>query len=98
MIGMAGQDCDGTVKLLQQHDANQMMRPCRGPERNGKRRLFPQHGRQPIVAADDERNGGSVLGAPSLQPPRQGCAAYALTMLVQDYDGCIVRDDIGDGD
>src|SRR5580700_4026176 len=74
------------------------MRPGRGPEGYSERRLFAQHRRQPIIAAYDERDRGPVLGAPPLQPPRKGRAVHALAVLVQDDDGCVVRNDIGDGD
>ena len=40
MIGMAGQDGDGAVELLEQHDAHELMRPRRGAEGDGKTRLL----------------------------------------------------------
>src|SRR5262249_25059598 len=40
VIGMPGQDGDGAIKLLQKHNSNELMRPGRRPEGNGKARLF----------------------------------------------------------
>src|SRR5262249_35523555 len=54
MIGMPGQDGNGAIKLLHEHDSNELMRPCRRPEGNGKARLFTQARREPVGSADDE--------------------------------------------
>jgi hypothetical protein len=40
VIGMPGQDGNGAIKLLQKHNSNELMRPGRRPEGNGKARLF----------------------------------------------------------
>src|SRR5262249_50913188 len=98
MIGMPGQDGNGAIELLHEHDSNELMRPCRAPEGNGKACLFTQAGCEPVGSADDEYDRGLVLSLPVLQPAGDNGAAHVLAALVQDHRGCAVGHDIGDGD
>src|ERR1700720_1470257 len=85
VVGVAGEDGDGAVDLLKEHDPGKLVRPCGRAESNRQLRLLAQAGGEPVVAAEDERDGGFVLRAPALQSPRKGRAAHALAALVQNH-------------
>ena len=61
VIGVAGQNGRGPVNLLQKHDANHLMRPGRGAERDRQLCLAPQIGRKSVRAADHENSVGDLL-------------------------------------
>ena len=65
---MAGKYGGGAIKLFQQHEANKLMRPGRGSERDRERRGFTQARRKPIGRSDNESDRRPALSAPSLQP------------------------------
>ena len=56
MIGMPRQDRDGSVDLLHKHNADELMRPSRRAEGDGKARFFPQARRQSVGGADNEQH------------------------------------------
>src|SRR5207249_8159305 len=67
MIGMPRQDRDGSVDLLHKHNADELMRPSRRAEGDGKARFFPQARRQSVGGADNEHDRGFALPSPFLQ-------------------------------
>src|SRR5690242_18794523 len=81
VIGVTGKYRDDTVKLLAQHDANQLMRPGERPERQNQIRLLGQWfglavgtgygGDQRLAApgADLADSGRQILGGQGLAPP-----------------------------
>src|SRR5262245_36960359 len=95
---MPGEDGDGAVELFQQHDADELVRPCRGAEGDGEARLVAQRRREAVGGADDEDDGRLVLVAPVLQAGGEGGAAHALAARVENHRGGALRDDVGDGD
>src|SRR5262245_45012692 len=100
VIGVSRQDGDGSVELLQQHDADELVRPCRRAEGDGEARLVAQRRREAVGGADDEHDGRPVLVAPVLQAGGEGGAAHALAAAGcagTHRDGAL-RDEVGDGD
>src|ERR1043165_5924031 len=95
VIGMPGQDADGAVDLLQQHHANQLMRPGRRAKRKLQAGLVAQRGREPIVAADDEDRGRPAVVAPAAEPAGERRAVEAFAALVEDDGDGPVGDDAG---
>src|SRR5262245_23825159 len=98
MIGVPGENGGGAVELLQEHDANKLMRPGRRAEGNGKACFLPQAGREPVGSADDEYDRRLVLLPPALQAAGESGAAHAFAAGVQDHRDGTIGDDIGDCD
>src|SRR5262249_54552635 len=98
MIGVPGENGGRAVELLQEHDANKLMRPGRLTKSNGKACLLTQAGCQPVGSADDEYDRGLVLLPPALQAAGESGAAHAFAASIQDHRDGTIGDDIGDGD
>src|SRR5579884_1283190 len=98
MVGMAGQNRAGAIKLFEQHDAHELMRPGRGAERKGYVGALPQARSEAIGAAKDETDRRAVFIPPLAKQSRKAGAIERLTMLVQDNDDASFGKDIGDGD
>src|SRR5581483_10247161 len=78
------------IKLLQQHDSGELMRPGRGAESEPHRRLVAQARGEAIIATDDEYRRGPAVVAPAAQPLCQRGAVEAFAALVkQDGDGIV---------
>ena len=54
VVGMAGQNGGGAIELLCQHDAHQLMRPCKRPEGQHERGVFAQARIVTIGTADGD--------------------------------------------
>ena len=87
VVGVSGQDSAGAIKLFQQHDAHQLVRP--GGLAEGKLELgaLVQARRQPVGAADQKAHRRTVLGAPFAQLRGERRAVEVLALFVQDDDG-----------
>src|SRR5262245_4677661 len=67
MVGMAGQDGDGAIDLLQEHDPRQLMGPSCGAEGETEIGLLAEVRRHSVGAADEEGRRWPPLIAPALQ-------------------------------
>src|SRR5262249_38140331 len=67
VVGMAGQDGEGAIELLQEHDPRQLMGPGGSPEGEAKIGLLAEALRHPVGAADEESRRRPALVAPPLQ-------------------------------
>ena len=86
MIGMAGENCAGAVKLLEQHDPHQLMRPGRLAEGEPDLGALDQAWRQAVGAADDEAHRRAVLGTPLAQQAGKRRAVEAFAALIENDD------------
>src|SRR5579872_7546422 len=64
VIRMAGKDCAGAVKLFEQHDADELVRPGGLAEGEPQLAALDQRRRQTVGAADDEARSRARGGAP----------------------------------
>src|SRR6516164_8667737 len=98
MIGMASQYCCGPVKLLQQHDPHQLVRPGGRAEGQSQFSLIAQGRRQPVGAANHEDHCRPAVTLPLSQPGGESCAMEILALTVErDHDGAL-RDHVGESD
>src|SRR5271166_3245405 len=51
MVGMAGENCDRSIKLLAGHDPHELVRPGHRPKADDPTRLRTHRGRKPIRAS-----------------------------------------------
>src|SRR5271169_3108619 len=96
MIRMAGEDRRGAVKLFQQHDAHQLVRPGGGAERQPQLGLGAQARRQAIGAADHKDHGRPVVCAPFRQLGGETGAVEVVAVGVEQYDRRALRNDVGE--
>ena len=64
MIGVAGEDGAGAIKLFKQHDAHQLMRPRGGAEGKLNPGSLDEARCQPIGSTDDEADCYPVFRPP----------------------------------
>src|ERR1700691_6574265 len=98
MIGVAGQDGPGTVKLLQHHEAPERRRPGGRAEGEPQFGALAQALRKPVGAADDEACGRPFFLAPFAQYGREYRAVDVISALVEDRDDGAFWNDVGDRD
>jgi hypothetical protein len=98
MIGMAGENCAGTVKLFEQHDPHQLMRPRRLAESQPDFGALDQARREAVGAADDKAYGRTILRPPLAQQAGKRWAVEAFAPLIEDDDDRSIRDDISQRD
>src|ERR1700692_1111810 len=65
VVGMPGEDRHGAVKLLEQHDPHELVRPGCGSEREREIGAPLDLGAQSVGAADAEDRGGPPGSAPA---------------------------------
>ena len=96
MIRVAGENGAGPIKLLQQHDADDLMRPSGRPK--GKPEFCPldQIRRQTVGPADDEAHRRAVLCAPLAQQSRKCRAVEILSVLIEDHNNRAFGNHIGE--
>ena len=98
MIGMTGENSTGTVKLLEQHDADQLMRPSRAAKGEAELGALDEARRKAIGAADNEAHGRAVLRAPFAQEARKLRTVDVFAALVQNDDDRSGGNDVGERD
>jgi hypothetical protein len=91
---MSRQDADGAVDLLEQHHANELVRPSGCAECQPQSRLVAQARGESVVTADDENRSGPAFIAPSRQPRCQSGAVETLAALIEDDNDRPIRDDV----
>src|ERR1700692_4035164 len=74
VVGMPGEDRHGAVKLLEQHDPHELVRPGCGSERECEIGAPLDLGAQSVAAADAEDRGGTTAIAPAAQRNRERAA------------------------
>ena len=89
---MPGEDGAGAIKLLQQHDADELMRPGGRAEGEPELGALDQAWRQAVGAADDEARPRPVFRAPFAQQRRQRRAVEILAALVENDDDRVRRE------
>jgi hypothetical protein len=88
VIGVPSQNGRGPIKLFQKHDANHLVRPGRGAERQSQFCHAPQFGRKSVRPADYENTVGDLVVSPTAKMPGKGLAVDIVTPLVErDQDG-----------
>src|SRR5262245_17532223 len=87
MVGMAGQDGDGAIELLQKHDPRQLMGPGGGPEGEAEIGLLAEARRYPARAADEESRRWPPLVAPPLQLLAERRRGEIVAALVEHDPG-----------
>jgi hypothetical protein len=95
---MPRKDCAGTVNLFEQHDANELMGPCRGAERQPDFGPLQQTRRKPVRAADDKTSGCTAVGPPLLDQSRERRTVQVLAPLIERGDDGAVGNDVGKRD
>ena len=98
MIGVTGENCAGTVKLLKEHDPHELMRPRRLAESQPDFGALDQARRQAVSAADDKACGRPILRPPLAQQAGKRRAVEAFAALVEHDDDRSIGDDIGQRD
>src|SRR5690348_14595160 len=91
MIGMSAQNRHRPIKLLEQHNSYQLVRPCRGAERERKIRVFAHVRIEPVGTADDEADSRASGISPTAEAARKGLAAQRLPAAVEDDDDRVLR-------
>src|SRR5258708_16049628 len=92
VIRVARQNGRGPIDLFQQHDADHLVRPSRGTERNAELCLAPQIGRKSVRAADHENSVGDRLIPPGAKMPGKSDAVDILAALVERHESGFRRD------
>src|SRR5271154_6772899 len=92
MVGMSGQDREGAINLLQQHDSHKLMGPGRGAEGEAEVGALAQHLAEAIGAADGEENGSAAGIVPGPQPAGEGLTGHTVAAPVQGDDNGAVGD------
>lgn len=98
MIGMSGEDGTRPIKLFEQHDTDELVRPSRLAEGEPHFGASAETGGQSVGTADDKTDGGTILTAPLAQRAGKCGAVEAFATLVEQHDHRPIRDDVGEGD
>src|SRR3954447_18135201 len=85
MVGVAGQNGRGPVNLFQKHDANHLVRPGGGAERNSQLSPAPQIGRKSVRAADHENSIGDRIVPPAAKMSGKSAAVDVVAALIQRH-------------
>src|ERR1700687_2779226 len=85
VIGVPRKYGGGPINLFQKHDANHLVRPSSGAERNVQFCLAPQIGRKSVRAANHENSIGTLCTRQTAKMPGKSCAVDAVAALVERY-------------
>ena len=85
MIGVARQNGRGPINLFQKHDANHLVRPGRGAERQTELGHAPQIGRKSVRAADRKNSAGGLFVPPAAEMPGQSGAVEIVATLIERH-------------
>ena len=85
VIRVAGQNSGGPVNLFQKHDANHLVRPSGGTERNSQSSPAPQIGRKSVRAADHENSIGDRIVPPAAKMAGKSAAVDVVAALIQRH-------------
>src|SRR6185437_2814627 len=92
MIGVTRQNSRSSVKLLEEHHANHLMRPGRSPKSDPELRLALQIGRKSVGATDCEYSIGHGLVPPPAEQAGQGGAVDIVAVLIERDKHGVFRD------
>ena len=93
---MAGENGAGAVELLEQHDANELMRPSRRAKGQDVPGPSAQALRNAVGPADQETQGGAVLLAAFFQQRGQPRTVDILAGLIENNNHGAIRENVGD--
>lgn len=96
MIGMAGENSAGAVELLQQHDANEVVRPSRRAEGKHAGSASVQGLGEPVGAANDKTRRRMVLRPPLAQHIGEACAVEVVASFIENGDDRLFGNDVCD--
>src|SRR5882724_6369058 len=92
MVGVTRQDGRGPVDLFQKHDANHLVRPGRGAERQPQLRHAPQIRRKSVRATDYENSIGDLIIPPAAKMPGKSPAVEIVAVLIERDQQGFYRD------
>src|SRR4029078_3354208 len=98
MVGVPGQDCCGPVDLLEQHHADELVRPGRLGERQPQRALLPWFSGGPSAPPDQEHCRRPPALPPFAELGRKRAAVETLSAGIEHNHGCVLRNDGGERD
>src|ERR1700685_509342 len=98
MVRMPRKDCAGTVNLFEQHDANELMGPRCGAERQPDFGPLQQTRRKPARAADDKTGACAAVGPPLLDQSSERRTIEVLAPLIECGDNSAIGNDVGERD
>ena len=83
VVGVTGEDLLGAIKLLEQHPADEQMRPCHRPERHNRVSAIKDHGVEPFGATNGEGKLGGAPITPTCNTIGQSAARPRAAALVE---------------